>query len=271
LLSFAANAQKVEIECNIDGNVLVGGGLQYRCRVYNSTITENYDEEKVVITGNHFPGRGNVDVNMFEMRNFNIGQRISSQLFTNLPNLVHAVFDNVGITELQSNIEMESVQFLYIIGNPYLTAIQSHAFPVASRLRELFLFFNSIEHIHENAFVGLHRLEILSLQRNRIHSLHINVFRPLKMIDDLTLTQNQLKTILGRQFFFNQRLRRLALTSNQIDAIESNFMDPIRELNILALSLNRCISNTFFFGIHSNQTILRELQPCFDNFDDILS
>ncbi len=76
-----------------------------------------------------------------------------------------------------------------------ITQIPDRIFTIISVKISLFLSYNSIQTISENAFVGLTTLRALHLNNNNIYHIHNAAFKTLTNLNTILLKENQIQTI----------------------------------------------------------------------------
>jgi hypothetical protein len=88
------------------------------------------------------------------------------------------------------------------------------------------------------------------------------------MLQRVILSNNQLTTIRSKQFEKNPLLGQLTMHANQINAIERSFMEH-SVVWFVQLANNQCTNSFFMSGLSSYEAFMRNLEPCFKNFDNL--
>ncbi|KAG9264548.1 vasorin [Astyanax mexicanus] len=109
---------------------------------------------------------------------------------------------------------------------------------VPTSIKNLYVFQNGIEALHQEDFVGLENLEMLDLSQNKLTELPDQVFEPLSSLRNLDLSSNQITHISEGSFAGLELLERLYLYSNKISSIDSAAFDGLEQLLELKLQGN---------------------------------
>lgn len=266
LISLASiNAQTVELNCYF---IEVWG--IYTCRMPNVRIESDNENQNIVITGIHLPGRGNADVVNVEIHDsrttFIVTQAISTFVNMNGMQIFSSELNRIQPNAFANAANLETLE---ITGNP-LTSLGASAF-LGTRLTWLDLDSNQIESIHQNAFAGLPTLRELNLTRNRIQELHPNVFSPLSSLTFVTLEYNQLLRIPSQLFANNLPLVEIALGWNQINAVGPTFIEHLQFISTFRFAVNQCASISY---INLTPESLRAnvrlgLATCMENYGEV--
>eukprot|EP00079_Xenopus_tropicalis_P013432 XP_002941870.1 PREDICTED: toll-like receptor 12 [Xenopus tropicalis] len=99
-----------------------------------------------------------------------------------------------------------SVEALYFIGNR-ITVLKNKQFFCMTKLTDLLLARNGIEHIEESAFWGLNDLRVLDLRNNRLTSLQISSLSGLSNLMELYLQNNVMESMQRYSLKWQTKLR----------------------------------------------------------------
>lgn len=139
-----------------------------------------------------------------------------------------------------------------------LFEIEPEAFKDMEDLETLILSHNNVREISSGAFKYLKKLQCLDLSHNKIESFEVEPFTGLKNLQSLTLSQNHLTKISGKIFSDLVGIKELFLQSNSIKFVRADFLQFIRQLQLLDFTNNDCINT-----VHPNQSLT--------NISDIIS
>ncbi|XP_076837993.1 vasorin b [Brachyhypopomus gauderio] len=115
------------------------------------------------------------------------------------------------------------------------TSMPSNVPPVT---KNLYLFQNGIEKLHQDDFLELESLEMLDLSQNELTELPDRVFEPLHSLRNLDLSSNQIEKISEESFAGLELLERLYLYNNAIKCIHPAAFDGLEQLLELKLQGN---------------------------------
>jgi hypothetical protein len=241
----------------------------YECMIENLEI-EIHQNQTIRLVGNHLGNYTNLDVVTFTITRSNI-PFIIKEVFTTFPNLRNFNVANTGLRWIQWDAfrNCDTLTRITMRDNPQLSLIEPLAFAGASNVQRMIINNASLSDLHDNTFVGMSQLQYLSMERNRITKFSPRTLRPLLRLEELHLWFNLFEVLTPEMFRYNNRLTDLTFADNRINAIDRNFLQPTPLMTILMLQDNACIHFNIIFGIHSEATIQRVLEPCFQNFDRI--
>ena len=194
---------------------------------------------------------------------FNEIVQINSQAFVGLTSLDLLDLDLNRITALQLGTfdDLQSLEVLRLSFNS-LREVNSAVFRGLAKLYILNLSFGTIASI--TPFPHLPGLLLLQLNSNNIDNFKDGTFDGLSEIIYLLLERNQIETISGRIFASNRNLLEVDLGHNRINAIQSTFIDNLKQLATLRLTDNFCVSQNFLSIDRAVLEIL--LANCFNNY-----
>ena len=270
LLFLRSNSEPSKIECFYNW---VPSTVAYHCIVRNQTVVDD-DQQKFVITGNHWLGNINTTVTAIEIQNTANIPFIIAELFSQFENAFRMLVMPSGLTRIQSNAfrNAQNLRILTIEGNP-LQVIQSDAFVGADSLTTLEIRDSALMRLHSTSFRGLVNLRNLAVQNSLIRRFPANIFYTLKNLESINLSDNQIDLIDGELFVENRNLREINLMRNQILEIGTAVIDGLDDLEIFNIIRNRC-ANDIWFSSESNslqQVIRKGLTTCFENFESLKS
>lgn len=143
--------------------------------------------------------------------------------------------------------------------------MQANSFLYAINLREIHMWTNGLQYVHENAFQGLWSLQELHLFGGYLTSFSPNTFAPLFNLRFLEVSYNLIEVLDSRWFTNNTFITRLNFNHNIINAVAPNLVD-MPGLTNLQLFNNTCVDNIFTINDQTREQVRLELNPCFVNY-----
>lgn len=139
------------------------------------------------------------------------------------------------------------------IGENEINTIDERAFKDCTKLEQLDLSYNKIQHLEPATFrSGLDSLQTIELQSNLIENVE-GIFNNLPSLLRLDLSSNKIKRITAETFKDSTGIFKLKLVNNQIDTIDPSAFDSQKHLQSLYLSDNRL--KIFNFNVISEYLI----------------
>lgn len=132
-------------------------------------------------------------------------------------------------------------------------------------MREILLFTNGLEYVHENAFLGLLNLQELHLFGGHLTRFEPNTFNLLPNLRFLDVSYNLIEVLDSRWFVNNTFLSRIHFNYNMIYAVAPNLIDH-PALTSLQLLANICVDNVFVINDLTRDQVRQELNTCHDNY-----
>ena len=115
--------------------------------------------------------------------------------------------------------------------------IKSHAF-AGLRIERLYLYFNKITRIHEDAFAGISNLKWLEVSNNRLKRIQRFLLQPVSGLRNLDLSYNQITTLDDEAFNWTDQLIELFLDGNNLTHIPVRALRPLQRLQLLSMRAN---------------------------------
>jgi len=119
-----------------------------------------------------------------------------------------------------------------------LKSLNAYTFAGNQELELIYLKFNRIDYIHENAFVGLDNLYVLDLSSNNLKEIS-NAFDSLHQLVRLDLSSNLIESFDESIFDGLPHLMELNLQKNNIKLLDPAVFNPLRNLQYINLSFNK--------------------------------
>lgn len=265
-MAWSSSAQEItELTCEFEMQY-TGIFFEYSCMLQEINI--NDATEKIIIKGDHLPGKSNMDVKILIIIYSNT-LTISRQMLEVFPNIISYIATSAGIQEITPFIfnatsDMKQVQLTY----NNLGDIRSNAFYGIKDVEVIRLNSNNITSIDENVFEGLLKLEVLYLNFNLIKTLGPNTFNSLNKLVMLHFAFNRISTFHGRWAENKPYLKVLNLQGNNATVVDPSLIDNLTNLQILSMSDNICVNRIFFIKQEqlSLNYVRQELKQCFENF-----
>ncbi|KAG8193840.1 hypothetical protein JTE90_029572 [Oedothorax gibbosus] len=132
------------------------------------------------------------------------------------------------LPDLQECKELRQIDFSY----NEISSLENLPFQYQYKLVDLFIGFNFIKSIPEDAFYGLENLQVLDLMHNQIERIHENAFMNLTKLRDLNLGENRFPVLPTTGL---QNLRQLK-TFNNKNLREFPVPEHFPKVHTLALS-----------------------------------
>lgn len=195
---------------------------------------------------------------------------IPSVICRQFPNLLFLLFIHSGITNLTShalqhctNLNAFGVHISQMVNLPGNLFINNPSLGVVSFIG------NRLESIPSDLIRNLRFLEIFTISANYIHNLPDGLFTHPNILTIIDVSANNLTTIDSKVFGnSSQNLQRVRASWNQISSIDRAWFDSVTRLDRLILEENLCINENFFDFHNNRDSVRRELQFCFDNFEN---
>lgn len=132
---------------------------------------------------------------------------------------------------------------------------------------------NHFREVQTQWFSSLHNLVELRIHRNSIQFIPDGTFEPLTSIQNLVMGENPLQFIGIEAFGSNSlaSLNWLSLVNAGIEAFDVEIFSRAKNLNMLYLYNNPCISLNFYNIRLERDNVREQLQQCFDSFAGSLS
>lgn len=108
-----------------------------------------------------------------------------------------------------------------------------------SKLWELDLNFNEIDHVAGNAFIDLTSLRILRLRGNQINVLDENTFTSLKALRELHLNSNKIESLHPKIFRSLVSVEVINLIDNKISSLDENIFESLVNLETIDIGYNK--------------------------------
>lgn len=260
LIALSSAQDVVELTCDFSQT----SRGDYICVLTN--IEFNDRNVPVKFVGLHMPGRTNLDVDIVVVTRSRM-PFIIPEIYTTFPNIHELDLQFAGLVEIDPIPEMKNFRTFIAYSNN-IDRIRNNTFDnVMLTLETVDLQLNNIRFLEADAFKGLTRLEFLYLRFNQITFPPIGVFNTLSNLNLIDFESNDFRQIDETLFAGNPRLNAIFADRNGIDRISPRFADNLMQLGSLRLNLNKCVNRVFFlFNEQARETMMRELQPCFDNF-----
>lgn len=251
------------LTCTFD-HISVTGGIGYGCDMENVRVAREND--RVVIVGNHLPGRTNDDVIRVTIRNSET-EFIIQQIFVQFPNLQNLEITSGGLTRIQPNafVLARNLRTVALQGNR-ISNIQASAFNGLVNLDTLILRLNNIQLLDQNAFVGLINLRNLFINNENIRTIHQHTLRTCTNLAMVSLANNQIDRIDAQLFANNRHLYSAFLENNQINAVHPQFVNNLNGIQILSMSSNPCVNHVFITRILTPANMNALLSRCTSNW-----
>jgi predicted ATPase len=148
-------------------------------------------------------------------------EKLDSNIFERLVNLVWLFFYNNQITELHSNTFANLVNLTTLhFNNNQIEKLDSNIFANLVNLEQLSFSNNQIEKLDSNIFANLVKLEVLRFSNNQIKELHPNIFDTLVKLEWLYFDNNQIKELHSNIFANLVNLKRLYFNNNHIKMLD---------------------------------------------------
>lgn len=108
-----------------------------------------------------------------------------------------------------------------------------------SKLKDLYLPYNKIENVANDAFVDLISLELLALSYNRIRSFSKRTFAALRALKELQLNNNEIQFLHPTIFESLINIAVIHLHRNKISDLDENIFNDLDNLEHIDLSGNK--------------------------------
>jgi Leucine-rich repeat (LRR) protein len=178
---------------------------------------------------------------------FNNLPSIPKQIFKNCKSLNQIWLDENEIVDLDEDTfkGLSNLTIIHLSANR-LTHIRSNTFANLSSLETLNLHANQIQIDNSSdIFRGLTNLKSLNLRKIEVLDLGSNIFKDLTSLKTISLATNPLKRIKAEYFEHNPNLEQLYLSYAKLEEIEDTLIDNMKNLTILNLNNNTCISKVY--------------------------
>lgn len=261
-VAFTSSQNVVELTC--DYSTTSRG--EYVCLLANIEINDR--NTLVRFGGLHLPGRTNLDVNIVSVTRSRM-PFIIPEIYDEFPNIHELDLQFAGLNEIDQIPAMPNLRTFIAYSNN-IERVRSNTFiNVGATLETIDLQLNNIQLLESDAFAGLARLEYLYLRFNQISFPPIGIFWPLTNLWIIDIESNDFRQIDETLFARNTRLNSIFADRNGIDRISPRFADGfLRTLGSFRVNRNKCIDRVFFlFNDQNRQSMMNELQTCFDNFE----
>lgn len=134
------------------------------------------------------------------------------------------------------------------LGQNKIRSLGKNIFAKLLALKGLFLHSNEIASLLPDVFSSLVNVKEIFLQNNKIVSLDENVFEKLANLKDIYLRANKLENIPKDLFKNNLKLENILLDTNKIGFADANMFAHLRNLQLVNLKGNVCISKSYSAG-----------------------
>ncbi|CAL1299590.1 unnamed protein product [Larinioides sclopetarius] len=179
----------------------------------------------------HFPDlTGTSALEMLTLDRANL-KEIPPDLCQKVPQLKRLILRSNKISllpDLEECKELRQIDFSY----NEISSLEGMPFQYQNKLVDLFIGYNFIRYVPEDAFYGLHNLQVLDLMHNQIKEIHEHAFMNLTKLRDLNLGENQFPTLPTEGL---QNLRQLK-TFNNKNLREFPVPEHFPKVHTLALS-----------------------------------
>ena len=259
---FTNDEADVYIDCTLDGdfsqvpsfrpsdtiywNIVIDGkstGLTIQTEAFKRLKTKSIvviSDAKISIKPGAFSGVG-VEIAVLSIKH--ALETIPVGAFDGLGQLEYLIADEnrlKTVTRMMFN-HLTNLRELHLWGNQ-IEAIHDEAFNGLSQLKALDLGGNRLKTVSHTMFSKLSHLESLNLARNQLETIPYDAFGGLGKLHFLDLSTNVLKTVSHSMFSHLSRLEQLYLGYNQLETIPDDTFLGLGQLKYLELSNNRLTS-----------------------------
>jgi len=144
----------------------------------------------------------------------------------------------LDLSDVPEMLHPSSVQSLDLSNNR-ISSLKNFSFPNYTRLSDVILKFNEMEHIELNAFAGLMMMRSIDLSYNKLQSIHPAIFSSNPVLERVSLNRNPIVYLpSGSPILVSASVSFLDLSSCSLTAVYPNTFSCLPSLHILDLSSN---------------------------------